>query len=62
MLEMETCRRPGEEWCRNQANVATPQRRDVAGMSQQTLSLGEAIKGTGESNCGGSKFVHRGRV
>ena len=26
------------------------QRRDIAGKSQQTLSLGEAIKGTGESH------------
>ena len=67
-MEMEPCRRPGEEWCKNKPNVATPQcsdartsRRshvvtskccDVAGKSQQTLSLGEAIKGTRESNCG----------
>ena len=45
MLEMEPCRRPREEWCRKSA-----QRRDVAGKSQQTLSLGEAIKERGESN------------
>ena len=51
MLEREPCRRPREEWCINQPNVATPQCRDVAGKSQQTLSLGEAIKGTRESNC-----------
>ena len=38
------------------------QRRDVAGKSQQTLSLGEAIKGTRESNFGGLKFVGRARV
>ena len=52
MLKMEPLRRLGEEWCRNQPNVTTPQLRDVdvAGKSQQTLSLGEAIKGTGESN------------
>ena len=57
MLKREPCRRLGEEWCRNQPNVATSQRHDVAGKSQQTLSLGEAIKGTGESHCGGSKFI-----
>ena len=43
-------------------NVATSQRHDVAGKSQQTLSLEEAIKGRGESNCWGSKFVFRARV
>ena len=43
-------------------NVATSQRRDVAGKSRQTLSLGEAVKETGESNYGGSKFVCRARV
>ena len=52
MLEMKPCRRPGEEWCRNQPNVAKPQCPDVAGKSPRTLSLGEAIKGTGESNFG----------
>ena len=62
MLEMEPCKRPGEEWCINQPNVATPQRRDVAGKSQQTLSLREAIKRTGESNSGGSKLVCRAKV
>ena len=69
MLEMEPCKRPGEEWCKNQPNVATPQRHDVptsrshnVATSQQTLSLGDAIKGTRESNCGGSKFVCRVRV
>ena len=50
MLEMELCKRLGEELCRNQPNVATSQRRDVAGKSQQTLSLIEVIKGMGESN------------
>ena len=58
MLEMEPCRRPGEEW----HHVATSQRRDIARKSQQTLSLGKAIKGTGESNFGGLKFVGRARV
>ena len=53
MLEMEPCRRSGEEWCINQPNVAMSQCRDVAEKSQQTLSLGEAIKGMGESNFGG---------
>ena len=50
MLEMEPCRKLGEEWCRNQPNIMTSQRRDIAGKPQQTLSLREAIKGTGESN------------
>ena len=75
---MESCRRLGEKWCRNKPNVTMPkrrdvptsqlhnvaksQRRDVVGKSQQTLSLGEAIKGMGESNCGGSKFFCRVRV
>ena len=54
--------RHGEEWCRNQPIVATPQRLDVAGKLQQTLSLREAIKGMGESNCGGSKLIGRARV
>ena len=62
MLEMEPCKRHGEEWCGNRPNVVMPQRRDVAGKSQQTISLGEAIKGRGESNCGGSKIVCRARV
>ena len=62
MLEMEPCRSPGEYRCRNQPNVATLQRRDVAGKSSQTLSLGEAIKGTRESNLGGSKIVCSARV
>ena len=44
MLEMEPYRKPREEWCRKSA-----QRRDVAGKSQQTLYLGEAIKGRRES-------------
>ena len=35
---------------------------NVAEKSQQTLSLGEAIKGMGESNCGGSKFICRAKV
>ena len=52
MLEMELCKRLGEEWCRNQPNIATSQRRDVAGKSKQTLSLEEAIKGTKESIMG----------
>ena len=43
-------------------NVATFQCLDVAGKSQQTLSLGEAIKGTGESNVRVSKFVCRAKV
>ena len=30
-------------------DVATSQRRDIVGKTQQTLSLGEAIKGTEES-------------
>ena len=38
------------------------QRCDVVGKPQQTLSLGDAIKGTGESNFRGSKFVGRARV
>ena len=54
MLKMEPFKRLGEEWCRKQPNVA--------GKSQQNLSLGEALKGTGESNCGGSKLVCRARV
>ena len=29
VLEMEPCRSLGEEWCRNQPNVVTFQRRDV---------------------------------
>ena len=62
MLEMEPYRRPGEEWCRNQPNVVTPQRRDIAGKYQQTSSLGEAIKKTGESNFEGSKFFCKARV
>ena len=47
MLEMEPCMNPGEDWCRNQPNVAMPQLRDVTGKTLQTLSLREAIKGTG---------------
>ena len=31
VLEMEPCRSLGEEWCKNQHNVATPQHRDVTG-------------------------------
>ena len=58
MIKMEPHKRPGEEWCKNQPNVATfllrdvPTSRcpDVMGKSQQTLSLTEAIKGTRESN------------
>ena len=61
-MKREPCRRRGEEWCRNQPNVATPQRRDVAGKSQQTLSLGEAIEGTGESHWRGLKLICRTRV
>ena len=57
MLEIEPCKSPREDWCRNHPNVATPQRRDVTGKTQQTLSHKEAIKGTGESNFGGSKIV-----
>ena len=38
------------------------QRRDVTGRTQQTLSREEAIKGTGESNFGGSKIVGNARV
>ena len=61
-MAMEPCRRHGE-WCRNHPNVATwSQRSNIVGKSQQTLSLGEAIKGMGESNFGGSKFVCRARV
>ena len=30
VLEMEPCRSPGEEWCRNQLNIATLERRDIA--------------------------------
>ena len=56
-MEMEPCRSPGEDWCRKQPNVATFQRHDVdvVGKTEQTLSHKEAIKGTGESNFGGSK-------
>ena len=61
-MEMEPCKRLGEYWCRNQPNVATSQSRDVMGKSQQTLSLGEAIKGNRESNTKGSKFICRARV
>ena len=56
-MEMEPYRRPREEWCRKSA-----QRRDVAGKSQQTLSLGESIKGKGEFNYKGEKFVCKSRV
>ena len=62
MLEMELCRKLEEEWCRNQPNVMTSQRCDVVGKPQQTLSLGDAIKGMGESNFRGLKFVGRARV
>ena len=41
MLKIEPCRRPREEWCRNQSNVATLQE------SLNKPYLGEAIKGTG---------------
>ena len=44
------------------SNVTTSQRHDVAGKSKQTLSLREAIKGRGESNYKGSKFVFIDRV
>ena len=43
-------------------NIMTSQRHDVAGKSQQTLSLKEAIKGRGESNYKGLKFVCIDRV
>ena len=38
-------------------DVQTSRRPNVAGKAQQTLSREEAIKGTGESNFGGSKNV-----
>ena len=47
MLKMEPYRRPGEEWCRNQPNIATLRE------SLNKPYLREAIKGTGESNCKG---------
>ena len=62
MLEMEPCKSLGEDWCRKQLNVATLERHDFTGKAQQTLSRKEAIKGTRESNFGGSKNVCRARV
>ena len=62
VLEMEPCGSPGEEWCKNKPDVATSQRRDVAGKTQQTLSHEEAIKGMGESNFRGSKIICSARV
>ena len=43
-------------------NMVMSQRRDVTGKSQQALSLGEAIKGTGEFTLGGSKYIGRARA
>ena len=45
-----------------QPNVVTSQHCDIAGKTKQTLSLGEAIKGMGESNFGGLKIVCSARV
>ena len=49
-MNRESCRRPGEEWCRKKCNIATSQYCYVEGKSQKTLSLGEAIKGIVESH------------
>ena len=49
---MERCRRLGEECCRNQPNITTPQRHNIVTSQHCNVagkSLGEAIKGTGES-------------
>ena len=78
MLEIEPCRRPRKSGAEIQPNITTFQRcnvptyrhtnvvtsqlRNGTGKSQQTLSLGEAIKGTGEFIPRGSKLICRVRV
>ena len=78
MQEMEPCRIPEEDWCRNQPNVMTPQRRDVPTSRRHNITtsqrrdglrerlnkpyLLESYKRNGESNFGGSKFVFNARV